>query len=216
MVEEDKSASPRKEKGEKSHNGMYRLVLAGGAAFLIVIGLIAIYGVFIAGWTDSGKPVPGHADWRVISLPAYYENGTAMEITENRRASDPSYSLLISFLSDYGAPRGKYETGHICSSYTVELHDMAETMGIKAHVVLVYFIGVVDPHSIVAFDTTDNGRVYIDWTGLTPEEQAKGLPARFRIAEIAPGSPYRLHFTSPYNGTVEETDRIVDRITGLS
>jgi hypothetical protein len=215
-MEDDRLAGSPGETGEKCHNGRYRLALAGGAAVLIVIGLIAVYGVFIAGWADTGKPVPGHPDWRIISLPAYYENGTAIEITENRKAIDPSNGLLISFLSDYGAPRGKYEPGHICSSYTVELHDTAERMGIKAHVVLVYYIGVVDPHSIVAFDTTDNGRVYIDWTGLTPEEQSSGLPARFRIADVTPGSHYLLHYTSPYSGTVEDTGLVVDRISILS
>jgi hypothetical protein len=113
-------------------------------------------------------------------------------------------------------PEGDYGSGHVCSSYAVELYDTAERMGINAHMVLVYFVGVVDPHSIVEFDTRDNGKIYIDITGLTPQEQASGYPARFRIADVTPGKPYRLHYTSPYEATVEDTGFIIDRTSTLS
>jgi hypothetical protein len=210
------SAGSRGKTGEKSHRGGRRLVLMAVIAAVAAIGLIVAYGVFIAGWTEEGKPVPGHPDWRIITLPISFENGTAIEIIENRQATDPSYPLLVSFLSDYGAPRGEYEPGHVCSSYTVELHDTAERMGLKAHVVLVYFTGVVDPHSVVAFDTAEKGRVYIDWTGLTAEELAAGYPARFRIADVTPGSHYLLRYTGQYNGTVIDTGQVVDRVSVMS
>jgi hypothetical protein len=216
MSEEDGSSGINQEKGSKSRKGKYRLALIGLAVALVVLALVTACAIYLAGGTDSGKPVAGHPDWRILSLPIYYENGSTIEILENQRATDPSYGLMISFLSDYGAPPGEYGTGHVCSSYAVELYDSAERMGINAHMVLVYFVGVVDPHSILAFDTTDKGRVYIDPTGLTPQEQALGYPAQFRIADVTPGSPYRLHYTSPFNATVEDTGCLVDRISSLS
>jgi hypothetical protein len=216
MAEENRQAGSREGKGDKRSTGKYRLVLIALLAVLAIIALAAVYTVYFAGETENGKPVPGHPDWRIVSLPVYYENGSVIEITENKLATDPSYGRLNSFLSDYGPPSGEYETGHVCSSYAVELYDTAECMGISAHMILVYLIGVVDPHMIVAFDTTDKGRIYIDMTGLTPEEQSQGYPTRFRIAEVVPGSSYRLHYTGAYNGTVEDTGYVVDRISVLS
>jgi hypothetical protein len=215
MTADDGSSGISQKKGNESRKGKYRLALIGLSAALVVLALVAGCAVFLGGGAASGKPVPGHPDWRIVSLPIYYENGSVIEIIENRQATDPSYRLMINFLSDYGAPSGDYGTGNVCSSYAVELYDTAESVGIDAHMILVYFVGVVDPHSILAFDTTDKGRVYVDPTGLTPQEQAQGLPARFRLADAIPGSPYRLHFTSPYNVT-EDTGNIVDRISSLS
>jgi hypothetical protein len=215
MAVDDGLSGVSQKKGDKSRKGKYRLALIGLSAALVVLALVAGCAVFLGGGAASGKPVPGHPDWRMVSLPIYYENGSVIEILENRQATDPSYGLMISFLSDYGAPPGDYGTGHVCSSYAVELYDSAESMGIDAHMILVYFVGVVDPHCILAFDTTDKGRVYVDPTGLTPQEQAQGYPARFRLADATPGSSYKLHFTSPYNA-MEDTGSIVDRISSLS
>jgi hypothetical protein len=213
---EENAASFREQKERKGRSRKHRPAWIYLAVALAVIALVAVCAIFLTGGKVSGKPVPGHPDWRIVSLPIYYENGTAIEILENRKAISPSYGTLISFLSDYGPPRGEYGSGHICSSYSVELYDAAERTGINARMVLVYFVGVMDPHSIVAFDTTDNGRVYIDLTGLTPQEKAMGYPDRFRIADVTPGETYRLRFTSPYEAMVEDTGLIIDRISMLS
>jgi len=191
-----------------------RLTIVYVAAALVVLVLVAVCAVYLGGGSDGGKPVPGHPDWRMVTLPIRYENGSAIEIIENWQATDPSGELLQSFLNDYTAPQGEYDLGQVCSSYAVDLHDTAERMGIKAHVILLYFVGVVDPHAIVAFDTTDGGRIYVDSTGLTPQERAMGYMARFRIAEVVAGEPYVLHYTTPYNAT-EATGQIIDRVSVL-
>ena len=216
MAEGDRSSGSDQGKGSKGRTGRYRLTLYGLGAILVILVLAAACAVYLTRGTDSGKPVPGHPDWRVVALPIYYENGSVIEVTENRRAADPSYGLLISFLSDYGPPPGEYGAGHVCSSYAVELYDCAESMGIDAHMILVYFVGVVDPHSILAFDTTDRGRIYIDPTGLTPQEQAMGYPPSFRIANVTPGSHYVLHYPGAYEATVEDTGDVIDRVSALS
>lgn len=190
------------------------LIILAALALLAIFSLIVILLVSGLGRQD-GATDPAR-DLHTITLGVYYPNGSAIRITDNSKATDPSFGSLISFLSDYGAPRGEYTSGYVCSDYAVDLHDTAEYMGYKTHVVLIYFKGVVDPHLIVAFNSTEKGYVYIDATGLTQEEQSRGYPARFRIAEVAPGKEYMLGYTGPYDGLAEGTGRIVDRLVILN
>jgi hypothetical protein len=192
--------------------------LAAAAALLVAGVILAIMaGAFLL---QGGALIPGDDDpyrsLRTVKVQAYYENGSAISIVDNLKAADPSYGTLASFLGDYGGPQGAYESGHVCSAYAVELHDKAESMGIRAGLVMVYFRGVVDPHLVVAFDTGDVGRVYVDATGLTPEALAQGNTPRLRIACIAPGSEYVLNYTAPYDRLAEKTGLIVDRSVTLN
>jgi hypothetical protein len=213
MTNGTESSGGTEHRENKGYAGKLWPLLAGLTAGLIVVVLVVACAFLILGNGGGGIPVPGHPDWRSVTLPFYYENGTAIAVIENQKAADPSYAPLISFLSDYEGPSGDYETGHVCSSYAVELHDMAESMDINASVVLIYYRGVVDPHMIVAFKTTDKGWIYVDWTGLTPEEQAQGYPGAFRTADVVPGSTYLLHYP---NGMAEDTGNVVDRVKMLS
>jgi hypothetical protein len=158
------------------------------------------YSGMYAGEDPSNSiPVPGHPDLYARSVAAVYENDSAIYITENRKAVDPSFGKMISFVANLTIPREKYETGHVCSSFAVELHDQAELAGMRAHIVFIRFTdNAIEPHLIDAFRTTDRGVVYVDVTGRTPYEIKAGYPATYRLADVVPGEPYVRHYPAPF------------------
>jgi len=106
--------------------------------------------------------------------------GSQMYIINYKNATDPTWDELITFLWKDGTDDHFYMNGSfVCADFSEMLHNNAEVSGIKAAWVSVDFV-VGDGHALNAFNTTDNGLVYVDCTG--------GFPSQMRIKLIDPGN----------------------------
>jgi hypothetical protein len=166
-------------------------------AIIIVIALALCAGAYYVAshpgppeyGNSSTTPVPGHPEQHLKPVDAFYENGSRIYVLENDEARDPVYGQMISFVADDPSVYGVYEPGHSCSSFAVELIDNAEQCRIRAHFV-VLTLSNSSPHAIVAFNTTDQGTVYIDNSGLTRDQIAQNFLIAPRIANVTPGCTY--------------------------
>jgi hypothetical protein len=95
-----------------------------------------------------------------------YYDGSYVTITNHHNAHDPTMAELKAFLKgdnteDYPAAVPSF----VCLNYAVMLHNHAEADGIRCAVVVIY--GSSDAHALNAFQTTDEGLVFVDDTGNT-------------------------------------------------
>lgn len=95
-----------------------------------------------------------------------YDNSSDVMITNRENAYDPTMTELTAFLKADRTNNHIYvDQSFDCTHYTVMLHDNAEANGIRCGFVLIRFNGSCPPHSVNAFQTTDNGLVFVDDTG---------------------------------------------------
>lgn len=74
---------------------------------------------------------------------------------------DPTYKEMKDFLAaDISNKKDYIENEHICTDFTAEVNNNAEEEGIRC--ATVYIIYPETGHSIVAFDTTDRGMIFIE------------------------------------------------------
>jgi ribosomal protein L40E len=95
-----------------------------------------------------------------------YYDGSYVTITNHQDAHDSTMAELKAFLKedhteDYPAAVPSF----VCLNYAVMLHNDAEANGIRCAVVAIY--GSSDGHALDAFQTTDEGLVFVDDTGNT-------------------------------------------------
>ena len=89
-------------------------------------------------------------------------DGEPIEICNHIKATDPTWSELISFLRRDTTDQIPYQDYEfVCSDYAEMLHNNAEAAGIKAAWVGVDFYGEEVGHAVNAFNVTDKGLVYI-------------------------------------------------------
>jgi len=81
-------------------------------------------------------------------------DGSLMRIRDNPAASNVNYAALVSFLDSLEGSRGS------CGSLAVDLHDRAEANEIRAGVVMLELVSGY--HAANVFETTDQGKVYLD------------------------------------------------------
>jgi len=81
-------------------------------------------------------------------------DGSLMRIRDNPAASNVNYAALVSFLDSLEGSRGA------CGSLAVDLHDRAEANEIRAGVVMLELVSGY--HAANVFETTDQGKVYVD------------------------------------------------------
>ena len=75
--------------------------------------------------------------------------------------NDPTYAEMKSFLAaDNTSSKAYNEDKYICTDFTTEVNNNAEEQGI--HCATVYIIYPETGHSVVAFDTTDRGMIFIE------------------------------------------------------
>lgn len=98
--------------------------------------------------------------------PSIIVNGKVITLINNPDARDPTYSQLFQFLKKDLTDQNAYsETQYNCVDFAKDLHDHAESKGIKSAWVGIDFVGQEVGHALNAFDTTDRGLVFIDVTG---------------------------------------------------
>jgi len=85
-------------------------------------------------------------------------------LISNQDASDPTYDQLINFLNQDGTDALPYTTSFVCANFADMLYNNAESDGIRAAYVVLDGIN----HALNAFQTTDKGLIYIDFTGNDP------------------------------------------------
>ena len=110
------------------------------------------------------------------NLRADYES--SLERLEQSELEDPTWSELKKFLKRDDTDEIPYvENSFDCSGYAITLRDRAWRYGMRcAYIEIVFTDG--GAHALNAFDTTDEGLIYVDDTGAD------------RIAYIEMGQPY--------------------------
>ena len=105
-----------------------------------------------------------------FSLPTHVLNivgadGSRIILHNNVSAKDPSYEELKTFLrTDLTDSTPFDNNSFVCSDYAEVVHNNAEKYGIRAAFVSVDVYEREEGHACNAFNTTDNGLVFVDCT----------------------------------------------------
>lgn len=95
-------------------------------------------------------------------------------LIDNSRATNPTWSQLMNFLSQDQTEKHTYIANvYDCSQFSRDLHNNAEAAGIRAAEVQVWFVNDQAGHALNAFLTTDYGLVYIDCSGVDKTSRVK-------------------------------------------
>lgn len=114
--------------------------------------------------------------WEDDNTYVVFPNNQKIDINVYRFAKDPTYDQLMNFLSSDGTIRNTYVSGqYVCANFAVDLYEHAESRLIRAHLVTITFTNG-DGHMIDMFHTSDRGDIYIDDTGNTADDKARGAP----------------------------------------
>lgn len=131
----------------------------------------------------------------ILLLPISHNNALELgDITliNNPEAQETTWNELVGFLQSSDIPDRDYVraneggTEYVCRHFAADMHNDAEAAGIRSAYVVVTFShkNWTISHAIVAFDTTDRGRVYFEVTSrlmrVEPVIGATG-PAGYRL-----------------------------------
>ncbi len=84
-----------------------------------------------------------------------------VEVNNYHVLKDPTIKELQEFLLNDNTNRNKYiENGYVCRHFATDLNNNAEKAGFRCAFVILTFRNY--QHSIVAFNTTDNGLIFIE------------------------------------------------------
>jgi len=138
----------------------------------------------------------GEREYEYVSCGANcYYVGADMEpivLVNNPDAKDPTWAELKNFLVVDQTDYSSYVYGSFtCGDFAEVLHNNAEMAGIRAAWVAVDFYSGGIGHANNAFNTTDQGLVYIDDTGIQDTEEIRNSGcARDRKASVSIGNEY--------------------------
>lgn len=95
-------------------------------------------------------------------------DGELIVLVNNPEATNPTYAELRAFIIEDVTNTNDYVMGgpeaYVCADFAEEVHNNAESAGIKAAWVFVSFVDETEGHALNAFETSDRGLVYIDCT----------------------------------------------------
>jgi hypothetical protein len=122
-------------------------------------------------------------------------NGKAIILTNNPKATDPTFDKLAAFIEADTTDAKDYvkagSNAFVCSDFAEEVHNNAEAAGIRAAWVGLTFNGTDEGHALNAFETTDKGLIYIDCTNGKGSEETEGQVKSWdSVAYIETGSKY--------------------------
>lgn len=132
---------------------------------IVVVGALFCFFWFTGclGWlADGALPVWLEARLDGVSVPGGY--GMSNKIG----AKNPTYDELVEFIKRDQTDKNPYGAGYKCLDYARDVHNNAEANGIRAGVVFLNPNSRAewgfDRHALNAFDTVDQGLVFIDCT----------------------------------------------------
>jgi hypothetical protein len=100
------------------------------------------------------------------------EDGHMISLINNNNAVNPTYSQLLAFIEEDKTDEQRYIPGkYTCGDFAETVHNNAEKAGYKAGWVTIEGID----HCCNAFQTSDEGMIYIDCTG-SPNGGGPGIP----------------------------------------
>jgi len=98
-------------------------------------------------------------------IPYSKASGVSICLINHENATNPTWEELITFLQKDDVDNRLYMDGlFVCADFAEMLHNNAEASGVKAAWINVDF-AVGEGHALNAFNTVDNGLVYVDCTG---------------------------------------------------
>ena len=98
-------------------------------------------------------------------IPYSKASGSSICLINYKNSTDPTWGELIAFLQKDDTDERLYmDVLFVCADFAEMLHNNAEASDIKAAWISVDFI-IGEGHALNAFNTTDNGLVYVDCTG---------------------------------------------------
>jgi len=97
-------------------------------------------------------------------------DGEPIELINNPNATNPTYAELLAFIKrdrtdEYSYIFGPPKVAYTCGDFAEDVHNNAESAGIRAAWVGIDVYGEDEGHACNAFETTDMGLVYLDCTG---------------------------------------------------
>lgn len=170
----------------------------GNTILILTLIVIVVSGIIV--YRIVGKENPDLADsvsyaqstFIDVQPPILKVTGEQVRLTNNSKATNPTFSELAAFLEKDSTDSLEYVTGErMCSAFAEMLHNNAELAGIRAAFVGVDIAGRPVGHALNAFETTDKGTVYIDCVGPESGHEDEPQPSDYdKIAYVAQGEPY--------------------------
>jgi len=97
-----------------------------------------------------------------------YSDGKHVTITNHQNAHNPTMAELKAFLKrDYTENYVYSDPSFVCTNYAAVLHNNAEANGIRCAFVSIQGAASNAGHALDAFQTTDDGLVFVDDTGVS-------------------------------------------------
>ena len=109
---------------------------------------------------------------------AGYAQGTEDLIQTGYYSMDPTYNETIAFIESDDTDQNEYTPDYVCYDFTADLTSNAAQLGYRCGFVYIEFS--TSAHTIVCFNTTDAGLIFIE-------------PQNDEIVDIAVGQPYLGH-----------------------
>ena len=127
--------------------------------------------------------------YQTVSFPNVNSPGqTAFEFSKPGTVK-PSFSQLLGLLRPSMASTGAYVIDkHDCKHFAYALYEELSGKGYAAHFIAVTLRGLSSGHALVAIDTTDQGRVYVDFTPRLKKDG--GTTENRSLAWVEPGMNY--------------------------
>lgn len=108
-----------------------------------------------------------------------------VSLVDNPRATNPTWGQLMTFLlQDQTETHSYIRNVYDCSQFSRDVHNNAETAGIRAAEVAIQFNNEIVGHALNAFLTTDYGLVYVDCTQRPDMIARVEAEKRYRAVEL--------------------------------
>jgi hypothetical protein len=189
--------------------------------FFVLVG--AAYALFFSGGGEIGAQVTDETNANIInpvSPDGIWQyvgaDGKPIALVNNVASRDVSYAELLEFIKMDQTDKHEYNnTSWMCGEYTETLHNNAENHAIRSAWV---YISLQDDknksksnyHSCNAFNTTDNGVVFIEQTN-SPDTFGRDSI----VQSMSIGDEYIVFLIEPENYVNQTTGNTTDEIVSF-